>query len=35
MSRSKGGKNSFKNKQVLHRHCHDVKTAEDLKAVNS
>jgi len=26
---SKGGKNSYANKQLLHRHCHDVKTAND------
>ncbi len=32
--RSKGGNNTYKNKQLLHRHCHDVKTAKDLKAVN-
>ena len=31
---SEGGNNTYKNKQVLHRHCHDVKTAKDLKAVN-
>lgn len=32
--RSEGGDNTYKNKQLLHRHCHDSKTAEDLKAVN-
>ncbi|NES06556.1 MAG: RNA-dependent DNA polymerase, partial [Okeania sp. SIO2F4] len=32
--RSEGDDNTYKNKQVLHRHCHDVKTAKDLKAVN-
>ncbi len=32
--RSEGGDNTYKNKQLLHRHCHDVKTAKDLKAVN-
>ena len=32
--RSKGGNNTYVNKQLLHRHCHDVKTANDLKAVN-
>ncbi|MGD1699252.1 group II intron reverse transcriptase/maturase [Dapis sp. BLCC M229] len=32
--RTEGGNNTYKNKQVLHRHCHDVKTAKDLKAVN-
>ncbi|MDE5085205.1 MAG: HNH endonuclease signature motif containing protein [Trichodesmium sp. St18_bin1] len=32
--RSVGGKDIYENIQLLHRHCHDVKTAEDLKAVN-
>ena len=32
--RSKGGDNTYKNKQLLHRHCRDSKTAKDLKAVN-
>ena len=32
--RSQGGDNTYKNKQVLHRHCHDSKTAEDIKAAN-
>ena len=27
--RSKGGKNEYNNLQLLHKHCHDVKTAED------
>ncbi|HEY9691705.1 MAG TPA: group II intron reverse transcriptase/maturase [Oculatellaceae cyanobacterium] len=27
--RSKGGKNEYKNLQLLHRHCHDKKTASD------
>jgi RNA-directed DNA polymerase len=27
--KSKGGKNEYKNKQLLHRHCHDKKTASD------
>ncbi len=27
--RSKGGKDEYKNLQLLHRHCHDVKTAND------
>jgi RNA-directed DNA polymerase len=27
--RSKGGKDEYKNLQLLHRHCHDIKTAED------
>ncbi|WP_049802508.1 HNH endonuclease signature motif containing protein [Gloeothece verrucosa] len=26
----KGGKNSKDNKQLLHRHCHDLKTAQDI-----
>ncbi|WP_293090180.1 group II intron reverse transcriptase/maturase [Okeania sp. SIO3B5] len=30
-SRSKGGDNTHKNKQLLHRHCHDTKTALDNK----
>ncbi|WP_375339445.1 MULTISPECIES: group II intron reverse transcriptase/maturase [Okeania] len=29
--RSKGGDNTYKNKQLLHRHCHDTKTASDNK----
>ncbi|HEY9691533.1 MAG TPA: group II intron reverse transcriptase/maturase [Oculatellaceae cyanobacterium] len=27
--KSKGGKNEYKNMQLLHRHCHDEKTAKD------
>ncbi|HEY9740951.1 MAG TPA: HNH endonuclease signature motif containing protein [Coleofasciculaceae cyanobacterium] len=27
--RSKGGKDSYENWQLLHRHCHDEKTALD------
>jgi RNA-directed DNA polymerase len=27
--KSKGGKNEYKNLQLLHRHCHDEKTALD------
>lgn len=27
--RSKGGKEEYKNLQVLHKHCHDIKTAND------
>ena len=27
--KSKGGKDEYKNKQLLHRHCHDEKTARD------
>ncbi|MDH6107235.1 HNH endonuclease, partial [Anabaenopsis tanganyikae CS-531] len=26
---SKGGKDEYKNLQLLHRHCHDKKTASD------
>ncbi len=26
---SKGGKDIYKNLQLLHKHCHDVKTAKD------
>ncbi|NEO54768.1 MAG: group II intron reverse transcriptase/maturase [Okeania sp. SIO3B5] len=29
--KSKGGDNTYKNKQLLHRHCHDIKTAIDKK----
>ena len=29
--RSEGGDNTFKNKQLLHRHCHDTKTVLDNK----
>jgi len=28
--KSKGGKNDYKNLQLLHRHCHDEKTASDI-----
>jgi len=28
--KSKGGKDSYENWQLLHRHCHDTKTATDL-----
>ncbi|ELR96354.1 group II intron reverse transcriptase/maturase [Gloeocapsa sp. PCC 73106] len=28
--KSKGGKNKYENLQLLHRHCHDIKTAVDL-----
>ncbi|NEQ78497.1 MAG: group II intron reverse transcriptase/maturase [Okeania sp. SIO2C9] len=29
--RSEGGDNTYENKQLLHRHCHDSKTASDKK----
>ncbi|NEQ38803.1 MAG: group II intron reverse transcriptase/maturase [Okeania sp. SIO3I5] len=29
--KSKGGDNTLKNKQLLHRHCHDTKTVKDKK----
>jgi RNA-directed DNA polymerase len=29
--RQLGGKDKYENYQILHRHCHDVKSAEDLK----
>jgi RNA-directed DNA polymerase len=28
---SRGGKDQYTNLQLLHRHCHDVKTAQDFK----
>lgn len=28
--RTKGGRNEYKNLQLLHRHCHDEKTAIDI-----
>lgn len=27
-----GGSDAIRNRQLLHRHCHDVKTARDAKA---
>lgn len=33
--RNKGGKDTKDNRQLLHRHCHDTKTANDDKAVRS
>jgi len=33
--KSKGGKNDYKNLQLLHRHCHDTKTANDELAVGA
>ncbi|MGB3510118.1 MAG: HNH endonuclease signature motif containing protein [Microcoleaceae cyanobacterium] len=29
MPKSKGGKDTYSNLQLLHRHCHDSKTASD------
>ena len=29
-----GGKDNYKNLQLLHRHCHDEKTRNDLKLIN-
>jgi RNA-directed DNA polymerase len=29
LPKSKGGKDEYKNWQLLHRHCHDTKTATD------
>ena len=29
--KSQKGKNSYDNLQLLHRHCHDTKTANDIK----
>ena len=31
--KSKGGRDDYKNLQLLHRHCHDTKTANDGLAV--
>jgi len=33
--KSKGGKDEYKNLQLLHRHCHDTKTANDESAVGA
>ncbi len=30
-----GGKDEYKNLQILHRHCHDVKTANDNQALKT
>ncbi len=30
--RSQGGQDQYSNLQLLHRHCHDVKTARETKA---
>ncbi|MEH1842234.1 MAG: HNH endonuclease [Nostoc sp.] len=34
MPRSQGGRNKKDNLQLLHRHCHDNKTAEDKNVFN-
>lgn len=33
--KSQGGKDSYENWQLLHRHCHDIKTAKDGKGIQS
>ncbi|MGI2905713.1 group II intron reverse transcriptase/maturase [Tolypothrix sp. VBCCA 56010] len=33
--KSQGGKDSYNNWQLLHRHCHDIKTASDYNAVGT
>ncbi|MGK7938162.1 MAG: group II intron reverse transcriptase/maturase [Xenococcaceae cyanobacterium] len=33
--RKSGGNNSLNNRQLLHRHCHDEKTRDDLKAIKA
>ena len=35
IARKAGGDNSLKNRQLLHKHCHDEKTREDLKAIKA
>ena len=35
ISRSKGGNNRYKKKQVLHSHCHDTKIALDNKNIKN
>ncbi len=35
IAREAGGDNSLKNRQLLHRHCHDKKTRDDLKAIKA
>ncbi|MDJ1171476.1 HNH endonuclease [Roseofilum sp. BLCC_M154] len=32
MPKSKGGRNDYKNVQLIHGHCHDVKTYLDFSA---
>lgn len=31
--KSKGGKDTYRNLQALHRHCHDVKSRDDVMTV--
>ncbi|HEY9612439.1 HNH endonuclease, partial [Allocoleopsis sp.] len=33
--KSKGGKDKYDNWQLLHRHCHDIKTATDIAKAKS
>ncbi len=33
VAKSQGGTNGYENRQALHRHCHDQKTARDILAV--
>ena len=33
--RKAGGNNSLRNRQLLHKHCHDKKTRDDLKAIKA
>ena len=35
IARKAGGNNSINNRQLLHKHCHDEKTREDLKAIKA
>ncbi|MGK7935017.1 MAG: group II intron reverse transcriptase/maturase [Xenococcaceae cyanobacterium] len=35
IARKAVGNNSLKNRQLLHKHCHDEKTREDLKAIKA
>jgi RNA-directed DNA polymerase len=33
--KSLGGGDNYDNRQLLHRHCHDVKTADDISVVGT
>ena len=35
IARKAGGNNSLNNRQLLHKHCHDEKTRDDLKAIKA